>query len=446
MRPTGRSAATQSSVGRGERIRVSRTDPGAISSVPTNTHPFTMKMVENAHEKTLHGGVGMTMARVRAHYWVPRLRQLTRKVVKRCFGRRRFQAKAIVQPPPGLLPLDRSDGTRPFQTIGVDFVGPIKYLKKPKQEAKSYIVLYACSPTRAVYLELLHSLETQEFLQSFKRLVARRGRSSKVYSDNARTFMAAVRWLKKAQSDEKFNDYLATNQIRWQFNLRRAPWWGGQFERLIGLVKRASHKTIGNGCLRWNELQDILLHVEVALNCRPLTYLEDDIQMPILTPNAMMFVGSTFAPELAAHHLEDTDLRKRAKYLFKCKEAIWRRWLNEYLRSLRERHNLKHKNTSFAVEIGDVVIIQSEERNRGKWPLGVVEEKGRDGVVRAVKLRAGQSLERAVNQLYPLELSCDRDDPKPSAKLNPAAPTLRPTRDAAVAPRETIQEIVEHER
>ena len=140
-------------------------------------------------------------------------------------------------------------------------------------------------------------------------------------------------------------------------------------------------------------LQDILLDVEVDLNCRPLSYLEDDIQMPILTPNATMFVGSMFAPELAAHHLEDTDLRKRAKYLFKCKEAIWRRWSNEYLRSVRERHNLKHKNTSFTVEIGDVVIIQSEERNRGKWPLGVVEElyKGRDGVVRAVKLRAGQT-------------------------------------------------------
>ena len=308
-------------------------------------------------------------------------------------------------------------------------------------------MLYACSLTRAVCLELLHSLETQEFLQTFKRLVPRRGRPSKVYSDNARTFVAAVRWLMKAQSDEKFNNYLATNQIRWQFNLSRSPWWSGQFKRLIGLVKRALHKTVGNGCLRWNELQDILLDVEVALNNRPLTYLTYPIQMPTLTPNAMMFVGSTSLPELAAHHLEDTDLRKWAKYLFKCKEAIWRRWSNEYLRGLRERHNQKHKNTSFTVAIGDVVIIQSEERNRGKWPLGVVEKKGRDGVVRAVKLRAGQSfLERAVNQLYPLELSCDRDDLKPSAKLNPAAPTFRPTRDAAIAARERIQEIVEHER
>ena len=187
----------------------------------------------------------------------------------------------------------------------------------------------------------------------------------------------------------------------------------------------------------------------MALNCRPLTYLEDDIQMPALTPNAMLFVGSTFAPELAAHHLEDTDLRKRAKYLFKCKEAIWRRWSNEYLRGLRERHNQKHKSTSFSVAIGDVVIIQSDERNRGKWPLGVVKElyKGRDGVVRAVKLRAGQGfLERAVNQLYPLELSCDRDNPKPSETLNSAAPAFRPTRDAAAAARERIKEIVEHER
>ena len=33
-----------------------------------DTHPFTMKPVENAQEKTLHGGVGMIMARVREHY------------------------------------------------------------------------------------------------------------------------------------------------------------------------------------------------------------------------------------------------------------------------------------------------------------------------------------------------------------------------------------------
>ena len=128
---------------------------------------------------------------------------------------------------------------------------------------------------------------------------------------------------------------------------------------------------------------------------------------------------------------------------------MWRRWYNEYLRGLRERHNQKHKKSSFTVAKGDVVIIQSDERNRGKWPHGVVEElyKGRDGVVRAVKLRAGKTfLERAVNQLYPLELSCDRSESRPSVQLNPDARDFRPTRDAAVAARERIQEIVDYQR
>ena len=40
-----------------------------------------------------------------------------------------------------------------------------------------------------------------------------------------------------------------------------------------------------------------------------------------------------------------------------------------------------------SLKIGDVVIIHSEEKNRGQWPLGIVEQlyKGRDGVIRAVK-------------------------------------------------------------
>ena len=50
-------------------------------------------------------------------------------------------------------------------------------------------------------------------------------------------------------------------------------------------------------------------------------------------------------------------------------------------------------------KVGDVVIIHGDESNRGKWSLGVIADlfEGRDGVVRAAKLRAGKSfLERPV--------------------------------------------------
>jgi hypothetical protein len=60
--------------------------------------------------------------------------------------------------------------------------------------------------------------------------------------------VAAEKWLKTVQKDENVQNVLAVTEIHWQFNLSRAPWWGGQFERLIGLVKRALYKTIGGGC------------------------------------------------------------------------------------------------------------------------------------------------------------------------------------------------------
>ena len=179
-------------------------------------------------------------------------------------------------------------------------------------------------------------METSEFMTSLKRLIARRGRPEWIYSDNGRTFVGAANLLRIIMGDERLHDYLAQHEIKWQFNLSRAPWWGGQFERLIGLVKRAPHKTIGGGLLTWNELLDVILDIEVALNNRPLSYVEDDPQLPVLTPNSLLFGQPNLLPELEYHHLEIPDLRKRAKYLKRCKDMTWQRWTDEYLRGLRE--------------------------------------------------------------------------------------------------------------
>ena len=89
--------------------------------------------------------------------------------------------------------------------------------------------------------------------------------------------MGAAKWLRNVMQDERLHDFLAKLNIKWQFNLTKAPWWGGQFERMIGLVKQAFNKSVGNGTLTWSELQDVLLNVEVALNNRPLSYVEEDV-------------------------------------------------------------------------------------------------------------------------------------------------------------------------
>ena len=97
--------------------------------------------------------------------------------------------------------------------------------------------------------------------------------------------------------DEKTQDYLAHHNILWQFNLSRAPWWGGQFERLVGVAKQAFYKAIGRAFLMFDELEEVVLDVEVAVNSRPLSYVEDDVELPVLTPATMMYSQSNLLPE-----------------------------------------------------------------------------------------------------------------------------------------------------
>ena len=162
--------------------------------------------------------------------------------------------------------------------------------------------------------------------------------------------------------------------------MSRAPWWGGEFERLIGVVKQAMYKAIGGANLNWNELSEVILDVEVQINRRPLSYVEDDVQLPVLTPSSFLFQKSNLIPEQEPCQEADVNLRKRARYLKSCKDSLWKRWSKEYLNALRERHNLNQGKKRFEVSVGDAVLIKAEEKNKGKWPLAIVRAiyPGRD--------------------------------------------------------------------
>ena len=67
--------------------------------------------------------------------------------------------------------------------------------------------MFTCSVNRAVHLELAENLTFNKFKKCFKRLIARRDRPKSTYSDNAKTFQAAVeKGLKKqVKKDESMN-------------------------------------------------------------------------------------------------------------------------------------------------------------------------------------------------------------------------------------------------
>ena len=58
----------------------------------------------------------------------------------------------------------------PFTNIGLDFTGPL-YLKVKEgsktSTSKAYVCIFICEDSRAVHLELLNSITTEDFLQAF---------------------------------------------------------------------------------------------------------------------------------------------------------------------------------------------------------------------------------------------------------------------------------------
>ena len=115
--------------------------------------------------------------------------------------------------------------------------------------------------------------------------------------------------------------------------------------------------------------------------------------------------------------------------------------------ALREQHCLKHHRKRFKVNEGDIVLVQSEAKNRGKWQMAVVQKvfPRKDGVVRAVRIKTGRRvLEGPIQHLYPMELSCDKE-PTKIQELNPEAPRFRSRRAAALVAEENIKEITRQE-
>ena len=115
------------------------------------------------------------MATVRERYWVPKLRSLVKSVQSKCYGCKRFSATPARNPIPGQLPEDRTTVGGAFEVIGLDFAGPLKYKEGKKSQGNAYLAIFTCSLSRAVHLELIASLETDNFIACLKRFIARRG-------------------------------------------------------------------------------------------------------------------------------------------------------------------------------------------------------------------------------------------------------------------------------
>ena len=141
-----------------------------------------------------------------------------------------------------------------------------------------------------------------------------------IYSDNAKALERASNWIKNVYKDEKMQECLVAQQVKWKFNLSRAPWWSGQFGRMVGLLKQCLYKATGKRKLKKQELEEAILDAEVILNNRSLMCIDDDIQFLVLTPKILIHGQPITIPE---EQFDDNDevITKRQRYIKHCKEC-----------------------------------------------------------------------------------------------------------------------------
>ena len=343
-------------------------------------HHLTRLIVQDAHRLHLHSGVNATVNYIRQKYLIPAIRQCVQAVIRKCVTCRRVVGKAYRVPDPPPLPKIRVEDTPPFTVTGVDFSGALYVKQNNGSETKAYICLFTCASTRAVHLEVVTDLTKESFLQAFIRFVNRKSLPKLMISDNATTFVAASNHMKTLMESTAVQETLGGMGIEWRFIPQRAPWYGGWWERLVGMTKVALKKVLGRSYVTLESLQTIVTEIEAVLNDRPLTYASSDLSDPApITPSQLLYgrrittlphdditdeAGRTVA---AADHTTLNRMAGRHEHLV---QQFYRRWRTEYLTSLREQHRASDSNTQ-TINIGDAVQIH-DEGSRCRWKLAVV--------------------------------------------------------------------------
>ena len=189
------------------------------------------------------------------------------------------------------------------------------------------LALFTCRSTRAVHFEVVPNLNTETFIRSFKRFICRRGIPKLVVSDNAKTFKTNARVLSSVFELPEVQRYLLNLKVKWRFNLERAPWWGGFFERLIRPVKRCLKKILKNAKLSYEDLLTVVTEVECVLNSHPLMYVSsEDIEEP-LTPSHLMTGRRLLSIPVDEEETSEVSLlTRRQRYLLLLLSHFWNRW------------------------------------------------------------------------------------------------------------------------
>ncbi|KXJ79503.1 hypothetical protein RP20_CCG000608 [Aedes albopictus] len=383
-------------------------DEDAVHNIilPKN-HPVTTLLVKFIHERYHHLNHETVVNELRQRYWIPQLRRICYKVRQQCQYCK--NARARPQPPvmADLPPARLAAHSKPFSYAGIDFFGPMQVVVGRRTE-KRWGVLITCLVTRAVHIEVAHSLNTSSCIMALRNFIARRGTPLELFSDRGTNFVGANRELNEALRSLDRNRLMqefVTSDTKWSFLPPSSPHMGGSWERLVQSVKKILQNMHLPRTPTDEVLRNGLIEVENTINSRPLTYVPiDNTESEALTPNHFLLGSSGGTKPLIPYDGSPATLVNSWKTSQIFANMFWRRWLREYLPSITRRSKWHYPVKP--IQIGDVVIVVDPDLPRNSWPKGrVVNVRQKNGQVRNATVRTSSNIyERPAVRLAVLDV------------------------------------------
>ena len=362
--------------------------------LPKN-HDVVTIIIRQAHEQVAHMGTEYTLSETRAKFWILNGRKTVRRVIRECMKCKRQQS-GVGKAKMADLPAERlTPSNFPFEATGIDCFGPY-YIKRGRVMVKRYGCLFTCMKSRAVHIEILHSLDTDSFIKALTRFINRRTRPSVIMCDNGTNFVGAYRQLKaalKSLDQSQIESLCLKHNIVWKFSPPTGAHFGGIWESQVKVAKRLLSNLMGEQTISDEDLATLACQVEQIMNSRPLTRVSDDINdLDALTPNHLLLLRPDTDLPVGPTVSQDLYCRKRWKQIRHLSDKFWKRWTREYLTNLQKRSKWQEDYQNF--KIGDLVLVVDELRSRGKWPLGKVVNcfPSKDGRVRVVQVKTANGL------------------------------------------------------
>lgn len=87
-------------------------------------------------------------------------------------------------------------------------------------DAKGWIAVFVCLVTRAVHLEVVEGMSSEDFLNAYTRFASRRGYPEKIFSDHGTNFVGAKAALSTAWESlksDKVQRFVYNKGSEWHF-------------------------------------------------------------------------------------------------------------------------------------------------------------------------------------------------------------------------------------